>query len=394
MPRNERNECVVDNVSAGSRWRNAMIRTIASLALLTLMLGLAENGNADVQPSGSLYRDGRGVVQSYVIAQATVDSAVKPDRSIAADETQATRRSPGCQLIKIAELPVRLERGLPIVDGAINGQKIGVLFDTGSEVTLITRAATERLRLVLNTMRTPLYGRAGERSIDQAALIEKFEIGNAVRANRTMVVAAEADVGDIAVILGDDSLQDVDVEFDLAHNAVRLFHAKDCAGASLAYWASGGAGQIDIDAVDPKKPAITFKVEVNGRQVRAQLDSGSVLSALTESQAAAVGVKPDSPGVAVAGCRRGFGGKPVKFWVGPFETFSIGDELVRNPSIPFADLWKQRHFYWGVDWPDMLLGIDFLRAHRVLVAHSQRRMYFTHAGGTVFQTVALTPCHE
>ena len=28
----------------------------------------------------------------------------------------------------------------------------------------------------------------------------------------------------------------------------------------------------------------------------------------------------------------------------------------------------------------MLLGADFLRSHRVLVAHSQREMYFTYAG--------------
>ena len=32
----------------------------------------------------------------------------------------------------------------------------------------------------------------------------------------------------------------------------------------------------------------------------------------------------------------------------------------------------------------MLLGADFLRSHRVLVAHSQRKIYFTYAGGPVF----------
>ena len=32
----------------------------------------------------------------------------------------------------------------------------------------------------------------------------------------------------------------------------------------------------------------------------------------------------------------------------------------------------------------MLLGYDFLRSHRVLVAHSQHRIYFTYSGGPVF----------
>ena len=33
----------------------------------------------------------------------------------------------------------------------------------------------------------------------------------------------------------------------------------------------------------------------------------------------------------------------------------------------------------------MLLGLDFLRSHRVLIAHSQRKLYFSYIGGTVFQ---------
>jgi hypothetical protein len=34
----------------------------------------------------------------------------------------------------------------------------------------------------------------------------------------------------------------------------------------------------------------------------------------------------------------------------------------------------------------MLLGADFLRAHRVLVSHSQRKIYFTYLGGPMFAT--------
>jgi hypothetical protein len=38
----------------------------------------------------------------------------------------------------------------------------------------------------------------------------------------------------------------------------------------------------------------------------------------------------------------------------------------------------------------MLLGTDFLRAHRLLVAHSQRKLYFTYVGGPVFQRIPPT----
>jgi hypothetical protein len=42
----------------------------------------------------------------------------------------------------------------------------------------------------------------------------------------------------------------------------------------------------------------------------------------------------------------------------------------------------------------MLLGADFLRVHRALIAYSQRKVYFTYTGGTVFPTRQGKPCGE
>ncbi len=89
-------------------------------------------------------------------------------------------------------------------------------------------------------------------------------------------------------------------------------------------------------------------------------------------------------------------------WIGQFESFAIGNERIRNPKIHFADLWKHMTYtrtgsrlstsFAGN--PDLLLGADFLRAHRVLVARSQRKMYFTYAGGTVFPDTPSNPCDQ
>src|SRR5512147_2055763 len=72
-----------------------------------------------------------------------------------------------CTLIKIAEWPVRSTTGSPVVDGAINGQKVGVLLDTGSNVTLILRAAAERLGLVRFPVRgAQMLGIGGETGVE------------------------------------------------------------------------------------------------------------------------------------------------------------------------------------------------------------------------------------
>jgi hypothetical protein len=78
----------------------------------------------------------------------------------------------------------------------------------------------------------------------------------------------------------------------------------------------------------------------------------------------------------------------------------IGNEMVKDTMLPFADLFKDATYTpmgslvprGFEDLPPMLLGADFLLAHRVLVSHSQRKVYFTYAGGPVFRrTETLNP---
>ena len=225
--------------------------------------------------------------------------------------------------------------------------------------------------------------------------IDSFEIGSMVRRNWGMTVVGEADLGgDIAALLGEDFFHQADVEFDLAHNTVRLFQARDCDGAALAYWTTERASVVALEGFSAAFPRLEFTVEINGRPVRALLDTGAHRSVLTKAQAAALGVTPETAGVVIAGCTGGLGAKRVDAWIGPFESFAVGDEIIRNPRLRFSDIFKYSKFTAGslvphaVAHPDMLLGADFLRSHRVLVAHSQRRIYFTHGGGTVFPVPA------
>jgi lipoprotein NlpI len=43
---------------------------------------------------------------------------------------------------------------------------------------------------------------------------------------------------------------------------------------------------------------------------------------------------------------------------------------------------------------EMLLGTDFLRSHRVLIARSQHKVYFSYAGGQVFPATPALGCDE
>jgi len=298
-----------------------------------------------------------------------------------------------CTLSAIEEWPVRLERNFLVVDGAVNGQRAGVMLDTGSTRTMMLRSAAQRLNLPLQRARNyRMFGVGGETAVEAVRI--DFSVGKSVRTAWQILVAGEHDFGaGIDIVLGEDFLRAAEVEFDLAHGVVRLFQAKDCGNASLAYWASEGAGEVTIGRIDDSRPQILVPVRVNGQPIEALLDSGAPFSIMTRRNAELAGVTPDTAGV-VVGKGRGLGSRSIDTWVGPFDSFAIGNENIRDTAILFGDLFRGATYVETGSrlprpvegLPQMLLGLDFLRSHRVLVAHSQSKLYFSYVSGPVFQS--------
>ncbi|MBV9190852.1 MAG: retroviral-like aspartic protease family protein [Betaproteobacteria bacterium] len=270
-----------------------------------------------------------------------------------------------CKLVKIVEWEVKPQGGRLVVDGAINGHKEDILLDTGAATSFVTRDAADRLGLPRNESDTYLSSTRSQSSAitgesrKQFATIDELKIGTAARKNWRALVLNERDLP-YAFLLGYDFFEQMDIEFDLANNAVRVFQAFDCAGVPLAYWARG-AGEVKLET-DNENPGIVVAVKLNGKPFIAGLDTGASHSVVSRLLAANLGT---------------------------FESFGIGDELIRNPTIGIANLEVAAlstgsRLAAAREPRDMLLGVDFLRAHRVLVAHSQRKVYFTYVGGPVF----------
>lgn len=271
-----------------------------------------------------------------------------------------------CKLRKVGEWTVNPKEGALVVDGAINGTKVSVALDTAAGTTWISGSQADRLQLVrraptLYALSSPVEPPMYTTSIDE------LRVGDSTTKNWTTLVVSTPEKRDYAVVLGYDFFRQADVEFDLAHGAVRLFQPKDCGEASLAYWAPRDAVQVALQKDDPQ-PAMLVTVKLNGKPVVAALSSGFKQSVVSDSLVRQLGFARQTSG---------------KEAVIPLETFAIGDELVRHPVLKAADLEKTRI---RTGPRDLFLGLDFLRAHRVLVSHSQGRIYLTYAGGRVFET--------
>jgi len=250
-----------------------------------------------------------------------------------------------CKFVKTAEWTVNAGGDILVVEGTINGAKLGVALDTGTNVSRIAGSAADRLGLVRRDAGGMYTLSSGGNAVD-ANSIREFRVGGSTLRDWGKLIVEGAEGRDYAVVLGYDFFQQLDVEFDLANNAVRLFQPQGCGDLSLAYWAPRAAGRVPLER-DAQRPAILFPVKLNGKPAVAALSTGATHSVVSDAFA-----------------------RP--------ETFAVGDELIKDPALRTANIGLR----------DMLLGLDFLRAHRVLVANSQQRLYFTYTGGRVFGNTA------
>jgi tetratricopeptide (TPR) repeat protein len=181
-------------------------------------------------------------------------------------------------------------------------------------------------------------------------------------------------------LLGQNFLVNWNVEYDLAKGAIRLFKDTDCSKQFLAYWAVQAQQPYtvtNIEKVTPRYPHAIGHAYINGEKIKVLFDSGAFKSVLSLKAAARAGVKVDSPGVIEGGLTGGVGRNMVRSYIAPFASFKFADgEEIKNARLRVAEM--------DIGIADMLVGADFFLSHRIFVANSQDKLYFTYNGGPVF----------
>lgn len=283
-----------------------------------------------------------------------------------------------CVIGKIAELPVTVSDGRAKVAAQLNGKEVTFEVDSGAFFSLIASDAAARLGLGVKPSGKQVEIEAiGGRPNLSTTVVKTFVIAGAPFHNVDFLLSEGDWEEDSIGLLGQNVLGSADVEYDLRGGAIRLLRASGCGKARLAYWdKSGHWSDADLLPSDSATRDTRLTVIVNGVKLRAELDSGSSVSVLSTSAAKRAGLTRDGPGVTWAGKFGGLGRKMYDTWVAPVASFRIGEEEIRNTRLRLSDL--------GLSDTDMLLGIDFLLAHRLYVANGQHKIYFTYNGGPVF----------
>ncbi len=289
----------------------------------------------------------------------------------------------GCTLHKLAELPVTMTGLRPVVSTKINGVEATFIADSGAFYSMITPNAASQYNLSVKPLPFELlvWGVGGATRASYTT-VKTFTFANTPFRNVEFIVAG-SDVGAGTVgLLGQNILRIGDVEYDLANGVIRLWRPQDCDKSELAYWATDKPFSVmDIDWASKQSPHTKGVAYVNGAKITVMFDTGAAQSLLKLRAAERAGIKPGGEGVLPAGYSHGLGRRGVQTWVAPFASFKIGDEEVRNTRLRLGDI--------TLEEADMLIGADFFLSHRVYVATSQRKLYFTYNGGPVFNLNAV-----
>jgi tetratricopeptide (TPR) repeat protein len=292
-------------------------------------------------------------------------------------------RAAVCHLGRLAELPVTMSGMRPMVHASINGIDAQFIADSGAFFSSLTPAAAAAFKLHLQHA-APGFAAEGIGGLAQVWMTRaNFTLFGHTFPNVPFMVLGNDLGGDAVGLIGQNVFLIGDVEYDLANGAIRLMRPRDCKDAVLAYWAKENPQSIsviDIRSASPEAPHTRGDAYLNGNKIRAIFDTGAGASLLALDAAKRAGVTPDSVGVVPGGETAGIGSRTTKTWIAPFQSFRIGDEEIRNTKLRIGEL--------GMPYTDMLIGADFFLSHRVYVASSQNKLYFTYNGGPVFNLAA------
>ncbi len=270
--------------------------------------------------------------------------------------------------VMAAETPLKLaERGVPVVDLAINGKgPFAMVLDTGAGLTTVTTALKDELGLLkVGRMAQPVQLAGGAQTVDIYTLGFVMLAGEPAPAPITVILDAPLRrVREARGILGMNVLSRFAVEIDQPGRRLSL-HPAGTAPARGADWSLAPmARRADF--------FIVVEAEIDGVAARAMVDTGANETILNAALAEALGITPGAPGVGRAGS--GIGGVPSL--TGRVAALSVAGATWRDLDVQAADL--PLFAALGLDdGPALVLGNDALKLVRLHIDYAGDRLYLT-----------------
>ena len=350
------------------------------------------------------------------LAALTAPEAAQADAGAQAAQSPAQAQPPsptapsppaGCRLPILATFRVDPGSYTPLINGQINGHKVQLAVEVSSG-DAVFRSAAKALDVLevdahQGTIASPAFTEVGYGWVHDLELddmprqvLSHYDVhenfGVTVRDGGAAGPAMPAGV------LGAQFWDLADEDFDLRANTISLVRPAGCGGGDTLPFNGGQYSQARL--LNPYRHRV--EVMVDGVPLSAQIDTSAGATILTRQGALKLGHGWPLPGAEPQGKLLTAGQSNIAWAKARFRTFSIGEETIQNPRLVVADLYGRteqttvRRLNGTNAWlqpfqpidalvPDMILGVDFFHAHRVLISNSRHRLYFVYNGAPIFR---------
>jgi predicted aspartyl protease len=288
----------------------------------------------------------------------------------------------------VTSLPLKsASGGRPSVDVTVVDATRPFLVDTGGVVTMVGKRLVEELKLTTAPARGyTLTDVAGNR-LDQTVRIPSIIIGRFAQRDPVFFVYRDDTEGRKTFdgILAPDFLRSFDLDFDFAAMKLNLMSPDHCEG-KVVYWKAPAAATIPFQL--DSAGHITLQLELDGKKVRAMLDTGAsdtVLDIATARRDFKVDL--NAPDVEKVGELNG--AYTTNVYLRRFKALSFGGVTISNPAIELiTDMMSGPPVAPKTGslmsapraLPPLILGMSVLKQLHLYVAYKERKLYITAAG--------------
>jgi predicted aspartyl protease len=286
----------------------------------------------------------------------------------------AAAANAACRVEQVASVPIRLVNGHPLVTVMVNDQPATFILDSGAERTLMGEDVVRQLDVARDTWVASTVLGVGGYEERPNALPRSMRLGAVTLRRRTLTGDTSVTVGplpissvggqQIAGLLGRDFLSPFDLDIDVLQQRLTLYDVQGCSGRFVP-WAMPYAA---IPATTPVGSALVVPVVIDGRPLRALVDTGASSSLIAAPGMYRLGLTPQMLASDATGTASGIGPAAVFMRRHRFAEMRIGPDSTRDPMLWVATVRV-------VPIVDMLLGADWLGTRRVWLSFATKQVF-------------------
>ncbi len=278
----------------------------------------------------------------------------------------------GCELVKIAQVPLEARSRAFAVPVTIDGHDLSMLLDTGAARSMLVEATVRRLNIPKDGRTfTVTVGLSGG-SPQSDANVSSMLLGGVPLSMDRLPVNTFGGASGVDGVLGLDALRDYDLDIDEPNRTLSLYRVRSCEHADPP-WSETAA---PIDGVSTLRSWLEVPFEIDGVAGMGTVDTGASYTLITPRMMRRLGLTEQVMAADRPVKVHVIAGDDAPARVHRFKTVRVGPVTVHDASVLVLAR-EPPALSGGRRFDDAVIGQDLLRNRHVWFSFSTGRLYLS-----------------